>query len=69
MINISGVRPWEGISSRWSLTLKIDRATCNIEFIDMAFKKIVHMGQAYFLDSTCDIYMDKRQRHATLTFS
>ena len=32
------------------------------------FKKYSDMRQAYFLNLTCDMAMNKRQRHATLAF-
>ena len=32
------------------------------------FQKYSNMRQAYFLNSTCDMAINKRQRHVTLSF-
>ena len=41
-----------------------------MEPIDMrqSFQKYSDMQQGYFLNSTCDMAINKRQRHATLAF-
>ena len=60
----------------WPLALKIVRATSqfhsiwDIELIDMrhGFQNDSDMGQGYFLDSTCDMGINKRQGHAALAF-
>ena len=60
-----------------ALDPKFDRATplflkfaYDMEPIDMrqGFQKYNDMRQAYFLNSTCNMAINKRQRHVTLAF-